>query len=281
MTATLLLRLEGIAQAWGTRSRFHDRDTLTRPTKSGVIGLLAAADGHDRDESREEGNEDDDFLPLETLAHLRFGVRADRPGTLIEDFQTAGGGNYPLSPRDLITDPDRAQHAATDHLDSRTFTSEAGQSLRDWYGAPKNIAPRRGSGSLVAGNRKRDPIIRNSTYLADAAFLGAVQSDDHALLERLAGRLDEPRRLLWLGRKSCVPSYDINHGIHTGDLETALAATPPLPRARGPRCTAWIEVPHNTLGAQPITDQPLTYAQRHRTHADRWERRITITWNET
>ncbi|MDW8358926.1 CRISPR-associated protein Cas5, partial [Thermus sp.] len=39
---TLLLRLQGPMQAWGTRSRFDQRDTWPYPTKSGVLGLLAA-----------------------------------------------------------------------------------------------------------------------------------------------------------------------------------------------------------------------------------------------
>ena len=42
---TLLLRLVGPMQAWGTSSRFDERDTGKEPSKSGVIGLLAAALG--------------------------------------------------------------------------------------------------------------------------------------------------------------------------------------------------------------------------------------------
>ncbi|MFJ5588398.1 type I-E CRISPR-associated protein Cas5/CasD [Streptomyces noursei] len=278
MTATLLLRLEGLLQAWGTRSHFHNRDTLPRPTKSGVIGLLAAADGHDRDEHR---TAEDDFLPLTTLAQLRFGVRADRPGTLVEDFHTTGGGNYPLTPRDLITDPDRAHRAApiTDHLTGPTFTHEAETALTAWYGAPKGIAPNPATGVLQAANRKRTPLTSTRSYLADAAFLAGVQSDNHALLQRLADRLNEPRRLLWLGRKNCPPTHDLFHGIRPGDVENVLTHEPPLPRARPTRCTAWIEAPPGTPNAQPITDQPVTFASHHRTHADRWEQRRTITWS--
>jgi CRISPR system Cascade subunit CasD len=38
--AVLLLRLAGPMQAWGTQSRFVNRDTELEPSKSGVIGLL-------------------------------------------------------------------------------------------------------------------------------------------------------------------------------------------------------------------------------------------------
>lgn len=77
--ATLLLRLQGPLQSWGTRSRFDHRDTWPYPTKSGVLGLLAAALGRDR------GQE------VADLAALRFGVRVDRKGVLKVDYQTARG----------------------------------------------------------------------------------------------------------------------------------------------------------------------------------------------
>ena len=43
--ATLLLRLAAPLQAWGSDSKFETRKTDREPTKSGVVGLLAAALG--------------------------------------------------------------------------------------------------------------------------------------------------------------------------------------------------------------------------------------------
>lgn len=80
---TLLLRLAGPMQSWGTQSRFFNRDTGIEPSKSGVIGLLCAALGWGRDTS------------LEELAQLRMGVRVDFPGVRKRDYQTAGGGTQP------------------------------------------------------------------------------------------------------------------------------------------------------------------------------------------
>jgi len=77
---TLLLRLAGPMQSWGTTSRFDQRDTGKEPSKSGVIGLLAAAMGIDRE----------DWTRLKPLTQLSMGVRHDRPGVLKRDFQTAG-----------------------------------------------------------------------------------------------------------------------------------------------------------------------------------------------
>lgn len=73
----LLLRLAGPLQAWGDSSRFVRRDTRREPTKSGVLGLLAAAQGRRRTD------------PIEDLLELEFGVRVDQPGEIVRDFQTA------------------------------------------------------------------------------------------------------------------------------------------------------------------------------------------------
>jgi CRISPR system Cascade subunit CasD len=74
---TLLMRLAGPMQSWGSRSRFDERDTDLEPSKSGVIGLVCAALGRDRAER------------VDDLAALRMGVRVDREGLLRRDFQTA------------------------------------------------------------------------------------------------------------------------------------------------------------------------------------------------
>ncbi len=77
--ATLLLRLAGPLQSWGEESKFETRRTMDMPTKSGVIGMLAAAMGLPRDAS------------LERLSALRFGVRVDKEGELLRDFHIAKG----------------------------------------------------------------------------------------------------------------------------------------------------------------------------------------------
>ncbi|MBS2547461.1 type I-E CRISPR-associated protein Cas5/CasD [Catenulispora sp. NL8] len=78
----MILHLSGPVQSWGERSRFTQRDTARMPTRSGLIGMIAAARGVRRDE------------PFGELAQLRFTIRVDRPGTLLRDFHTVGGG-YP------------------------------------------------------------------------------------------------------------------------------------------------------------------------------------------
>jgi len=76
----LLLRLAGPLQSWGTHSNYLWRDTARFPTRSGVVGLLAAALGRQRD------------APLDDLTALSMTVRVDRPGVVLSDFHTVGGG---------------------------------------------------------------------------------------------------------------------------------------------------------------------------------------------
>lgn len=77
MPTTLLLQLAGPMQSWGFRSRFDNRDTGLEPTRSGVVGLLCAAQGRGRD------------ADLGEFERLRMGVRVDAPGRVAFDYHTA------------------------------------------------------------------------------------------------------------------------------------------------------------------------------------------------
>lgn len=89
---TLLLRLAGPMQSWGTQSNFTDRDTGREPSKSGVIGLLCAALGRARTSS------------IEDLRALRLGMRVEREGRLEVDYHTTGGTNR-VGDRNRLGDP--------------------------------------------------------------------------------------------------------------------------------------------------------------------------------
>jgi len=80
----------------GDQQPFVRRNTDRTPSKSGVIGLLAAAQGLRRTD------------PLEDLLTLRIGVRVEQPGRIERDFQTArsrdGSESMPLSYRFYLSD---------------------------------------------------------------------------------------------------------------------------------------------------------------------------------
>ena len=166
---TLLLRLVGPMQSWGTTSRFDQRDTGKEPSKSGVVGVLAAAMGIDRE----------NWPDLEPLTHLSMGVRHDRSGIPKMDYQTAGC-------------------ASNDRI------------IR------------------ANGTQSEDGVVSQRFYLADAAFLVGVATEDDALLERLHAALRDPVWPLALGRKSYVPSEPIwmEDAIQDGSLRDVLTRHP-------------------------------------------------------
>lgn len=83
---SLLLRLAAPMQSWGVKSKFDRRMTNLEPSKSGIIGLIAAAMGRGREES------------IEDLCLFKLGVRIDQPGTLEKDFQMAHPSNENVFP---------------------------------------------------------------------------------------------------------------------------------------------------------------------------------------
>lgn len=76
---TILLKLAGPLQSWGTNSYFESRKTDRYPSKSAVIGMLAASFGFRRDEDEE----------ITKLNDIDFAVRIDQPGRLLRDYHTA------------------------------------------------------------------------------------------------------------------------------------------------------------------------------------------------
>lgn len=82
--STLLLRLAAPLQAWGVDAKYEEvRGTGRQPSKSGVVGLLAAALGRRRD------------ADLTDLNALRFGLRVEQEGQLLRDYHTAHSVKHP------------------------------------------------------------------------------------------------------------------------------------------------------------------------------------------
>lgn len=81
MTDALLLHLSGPLQRWGaTSGGGRVRATHHHPTRSGVIGMCAAALGRPPEH------------PNADLNNVRLTVRIDRPGRPVRDWHTVGGG---------------------------------------------------------------------------------------------------------------------------------------------------------------------------------------------
>ena len=204
---TLLLRLAAPLQAWGLDSKFNIRQTGNEPSKSGVVGMLAAALGRTRDES------------VEDLSALRFGVRVVREGRLLCDYHTVSRNPNP-----------RPALNRTDYVTKRY-------------------------------------------YLSDAVFIAGFESDDLECLRRLDAALHAPAFPLFLGRRSCPPTFPISLGIADGGLEQA------LPGAQCPETLAEsepdkpvrmiLDAPQTVPTAAMVKDKPIAYSPRKREHGYR------------
>ncbi len=73
----LTIRLTAPLQSYGDIATFNYRTTGLHPSKSAMIGMIAAALGYRRDDCR-----------IKKLNQLKYAVRVDQPGTVLRDFQT-------------------------------------------------------------------------------------------------------------------------------------------------------------------------------------------------
>ncbi|RIY16360.1 type I-E CRISPR-associated protein Cas5/CasD [Bifidobacteriaceae bacterium WP012] len=78
---SLLLKFAGPLQSWGTDSHFETRHTDYYPSKSAVIGMVAAAFGYRRSTDCDEN--------IAKLNDLDFAVRIDQQGNLLRDYHIA------------------------------------------------------------------------------------------------------------------------------------------------------------------------------------------------
>ncbi len=114
---SVLLRLEGPMQAWGTQGRYSIRDTDSEPSKSGVLGLVGCAMGM--------GREDRDQLTQ--LRELRMAVRVDRPGRAMRDLHTVGAGTFRGQPHGMWGLKDKAVLTQRYYLVDAAFTVALGR----------------------------------------------------------------------------------------------------------------------------------------------------------
>jgi len=92
---TLTIKLTAPLQSYGNEASFARRTTNDYPTKSAVIGMVAAALGYLRNDKR-----------IAKLNTLSFAVRIDKVGRHLTDFQTVEwkAGTRKITYRDYIQD---------------------------------------------------------------------------------------------------------------------------------------------------------------------------------
>lgn len=75
---TATIRLTAPLQSYGNQASFNQRTSDNYPSKSAVIGIIAAALGYRRDDAR-----------ILQLNNLLFAVRIEQSGNMMTEFQTA------------------------------------------------------------------------------------------------------------------------------------------------------------------------------------------------
>ena len=92
----LALYLDAPLQSWGYHSRFDRRTTFSCPTRSGIIGMIAAAMGIERDDTNALARFNTMEMKILILVPTKGNIF---PGTGLTDFHTVGGGFDPKTQR--------------------------------------------------------------------------------------------------------------------------------------------------------------------------------------
>jgi CRISPR system Cascade subunit CasD len=114
---TILLKFSGPLQSWGTSSHFEIRHTDLYPSKSAVLGMIAAALGYRREESEK----------IRKLNLLHFAVRTDQEGHVEDDYQTAH--KYKFNPDPTV---ERTYVTRRYYLEDAVFVAAVGHENDQW-----------------------------------------------------------------------------------------------------------------------------------------------------
>lgn len=240
--SVLVLRLAAPLQSWGAASRFTRRATESMPTKSGIIGLLAAAEGRRRSD------------PIEDLLGIELAVRTEQQGTLLRDFHTAHhqvtGTSMPLTERFYWSDAVFTAYIGAD----ASLLEGLADALRDpayplFFGRRSCVPvgpivlPTNGNGSTLRSGSVAEAV-RNEPWQAGYAGRKAakskptirlsVQADQSVFPDVLAGRelndvplsFDPERRQY--GSRMVVETSVV---VETGEKQELVAAGPHDPMA--------------------------------------------------
>ncbi|MER5631823.1 type I-E CRISPR-associated protein Cas5/CasD [Streptomyces nitrosporeus] len=242
----LLLRLTGPLQSWGLHSHFNERDTAAFPSRSGVIGMLASALGRHRDQ------------PIDDLTALHLTVRTDRPGVLLRDLHTVGGG---LPGKATVTT-----------AEGKKRSGDTGTLLTHRY------------------------YLADAAFTV-ALTTPQASAENHAFLDHCADALRAPRWSLHLGRRSCPPEGPVllgqsedalHHLIHlplaaqpprqhvAENTPVEFLADRPLTRLPAPAHTVSDTHEDGTRPSSELNDQPVSYHPHRRAYRARPQYRRTL-----
>lgn len=183
MSTTLVLDLTAPQQSWVSGGSGPRRRSMDRPTKSGVVGIVANAMGRNRTD------------PIDDIAALTFSVVEIEKGYRNMDYRSIGGGTMPTTLTERIMNPylgDEAGYSAA--YDTSTADDSMGY-------------------RIIRRDESRTSIFKTD-FLSNASFRVGL-SGDPALLDAISQALFNPERPVFLGRKRYHPKYpDLRPEMH-------------------------------------------------------------------
>lgn len=235
----LLFSLYGPMAAWGEAAPGEVRPTNLHPTRSALLGLLAAALGLDRRDEEAHGA---------LAADLRFAVRVASAGVPVVDYHTAQlrKPRARFRPETRSQQLDEARHELMTVLSRRDYRCDALADVAVWSEA---AAPRFGLAELAEalrrpvftlylGRKACPPALPLAPHLVEAPTLAAAfaaePGPEVALLApaRLAGRdLGGAVGLFWESSEGVAPGVEAEQAFERRD--------DPLSRTRRTFRTRW------------------------------------------
>jgi CRISPR system Cascade subunit CasD len=150
-----------------------------------------------------------------------------------------------------------------------------GTLLRDFHTIGGGQSLGRDYGVYKASGDPGDTAISTRWYLQDALFLVALQADDRSFLEKLEKAISHPVYPLFLGRRSCPPTFPLLLGVLGGEIEQLLREYPLLDQ------TASDKQPHRRLVLEcsaeegtPRMDVPVSFDPLHRKYRTRYVKNL-------
>ncbi|BDG10094.1 type I-E CRISPR-associated protein Cas5/CasD [Anaeromyxobacter paludicola] len=193
MPSFLCFRLHGPLASWGEIAVGERRPSAPHPSRSAVLGILAAALGVRRDDSDAWGSLD---------AGIGFASRTEAPGQLLVDFHTAQGPGEKLL---------------------RADEREARKRKAPWH------RPATRKEELAFARADLDTLLSSRQYRLDALWTVALWAKEGAALpwsiDAMRDALRRPTFVPYLGRKSCPLDVPLEpQVVEAPDPVTAIAS---------------------------------------------------------
>ena len=188
----LVFQLYGPLVSWGEQAVGEARHSATHPSRSAVLGLLAAALGTKRPDTAGKPEEKEDLEKQHLLLadSIGVGVKVDSAGIVLKDYHTTQ-----VPPQNK-----KARHLFTRRDELRA--------------------------------EKLGTILSSREYRQDALYIAALWlkgKGEFCSLQDLKDALQRPVYTLYFGRKSCPPALPLNPVIVEADsLKSALDQYPRL-----------------------------------------------------